>query len=306
VRAGILGTKALSLPSTFGAVLPDENLNSYADRGFELSLGYTKSYHHFSFNVSANVSYTRAKWLHYDEPVYTDPQDIRVLKQTGKWTDQMWGYKTDGLFTSQQDISSLPYDLDGNNNASIKVGDIKYVDINKLGKLNYQDEAVTGVQGNPKYMFGCNFNLKYDQFDMAGLLQGSAGRDISYALNINSAEGTTAFMYENMFTAQRQNFNAAYPLQDGSAYNTYPSQYWTKNASYLRLKDLSVGYNFTHFFKTRSGVSNLRLYVAGTNLITVSGLKKFGIDPEYIYTGNYPGAIYPKIKTLSVGANLSL
>lgn len=307
LRAGILGTKAISLPTTFGAVLPSENINSYGDRGFEVMIGYKHSSRNFSYDISVNVAYTRAKWIHYDEPAYTTADEKRVDQVTGKWTDLIWGYKSAGLFASQADISGVKYVLDGNGNKSVKPGDIKYVDLNGDGVIDWRDEVKTGTGGIPRYLGGLNFNVTYKKFQLIGLFQGAAGKDVSVEQAIDSRRGTTRFLFENMYSTEHPNLNALFPLQDASSYNNYPSDFFIKNASYLRLKNLSLGYNFTHLFPVAAGISNVRLYIAATNILTISGLTKYGVDPEYIQTnyGAVPGSIYPKTKTVSAGINVS-
>jgi TonB-linked SusC/RagA family outer membrane protein len=307
IRNGILGTRSISLPSTFGATLPYENLNSYADRGFEFSIGYRKTAGKLFYDISANISYSRAKWRHYDETDYTDPESIRVRKVSGKWTDLVWGYKTDGLFTSQKEIDDVGYILDGNNNASIHPGDIKYIDRNGDGVIDWKDSEVIGKGGLPKFMFGLNFRLEYQNFDLNGLFQGSTGRSLNVTQGIDSRRAPSVYLFENRWTGENNNKHAIYPRQGANAFNNYSSDYWLKDASYLRLKDISLGYNFTRVFKKNTGISNLRFYLAATNVFTISKLLKLGVDPEVLGEtySKVPGAVYPKQKTFSAGINLS-
>jgi hypothetical protein len=268
-------------------------------------IGFRKKTRDFSYDISVNASYSRAKWIHYDEPAYTTADEKRVDQVTGKWTDLMWGYKSTGLFASQSEISGLKYVLDGNANKSIKPGDIKYVDRNGDGVIDWKDEEVIGKGGLPKYMFGLNFNFTYKQFQLTGLFQGAAGRDVSIEQAIDSRRATSKFMFEHMYSTEHPDLNSLYPLQDASPYNTYNSTFYMKNASYVRLKNISLGYNFSKLIPRGLGVTNLRLYVAASNILTVSGTTKFGVDPEYQPGANVPGAIYPKTKTVSAGVNVS-
>ncbi|MHA4809508.1 SusC/RagA family TonB-linked outer membrane protein [Flavitalea flava] len=307
LRSGILGTRAISLPSTFGATLPYENINSYSDRGFEFSVGYRKSNNRFSYDISANVSYSRAKWKHYDETDYTDADAIKIQKVTGKWTDLVWGYQTDGLFTSQKEIDDLTYVLDGNANKSIHPGDIKYIDLNGDGVIDWKDSRVIGKGGLPKVMFGLNFRLEYRNFDLVGLLQGATGRSLNVSQGIDSRRAPSVYLFENRWTAENNNKHALYPRQGATPSNSYGSDYWLKDASYLRLKELGLGYNFTRLVKGKTGINNLRFYLSATNLFTISKLLDLGVDPEVLGEtySKVPGAVYPKQKTFSAGINLS-
>jgi hypothetical protein len=295
------------LPTTFGATLPYENINSYADRGFEFSLGYRKSNGRLSYDVSANISYSRAKWRHYDETDYTDADAIKIRKVTGKWTDLMWGYKTDGLFTTQKEIDDVGYVLDGNGNTSIHPGDIKYIDANGDKVIDWKDSKVIGKGGLPKVMFGLNFKVEYRNFDLAGLFQGATGRSLNVTQGIDSRRAPSVYLFENRWTTENNNKHALYPRQGATPSNNYGSDFWLKDASYLRLKELGLGYNFTRLVKAKTGISNLRVYLAATNVFTLSKLLKLGVDPEVLGEtySKVPGAVYPKQKTFSAGVNLS-
>ncbi|MGZ3874435.1 MAG: SusC/RagA family TonB-linked outer membrane protein, partial [Mucilaginibacter sp.] len=115
--SGIPATRVLSLPNTFGAVLPAENLNSRTNRGVELSLGTSGHVGELGYQVSANVSWTRAKWKHYEEQDFTDPDQQRLYQRSGQWTDKTFGYEATGLFTSQQEIDNLKFTYPGGNAA---------------------------------------------------------------------------------------------------------------------------------------------------------------------------------------------
>src|SRR5690606_27079354 len=95
-RDGIPATRIISYPSTFGASLPTENINSLSNRGFELMLGTTKNKGDFSYDISANISWSRAKWDHYDEPEYIDPDQKQQSQKSGQWEDRTFGYVSDG------------------------------------------------------------------------------------------------------------------------------------------------------------------------------------------------------------------
>lgn len=309
LRDGILGTRVLSLPSTFGATLPSENINSMDTRGMEFLLGYRKSLGDLSFDVSGNISWARSKWIHYDEPDYTDPDDIRINKKSGTWTDEIWGYKTDGLFTSQSEIDNLGYDIDGKGNSTVKVGDIKYLNLNGDTKLDWRDYAIIGKSGLPKTMLGMNIKLAYKGFDLDGLLQGATGRTLNVTQGMISEQNNTQSLFENRWTEANPDKYAIFPRQSFNNNNFKVADYWLKDASYLRLKAISIGYNLPKEYINKIGIQNIRFYLSGTNLFTLSKIKKYNIDPETpgdVATGYaVPGAVYPHQRTLTVGLNMS-
>ncbi len=308
-RSGILGTRVLSLPTTFGATLPSENINSMDTRGAELSVGYRKNIGKVKFDVSGNISWARSKWIHYDEPTYTDPDDIKINKKSGTWTDLIWGYKTDGLFTSQAEINNLGYDIDGKGNATVKVGDIKYLNLNGDKKLDWRDYAVVGKSaGLPKMMFGLNLKLGYKNFDLDALFQGAGGRSVNVMQGMTSDQNNTQNLFNNRWTESKPDKNAIYPRQSFNSNNFKIAEYWYKDGTYLRLKVLSIGYNIPQKSVKSIGFENIRIYLSGTNLFTLSKLLKYNIDPEAVATTTgfkVLGAVYPHQRTISAGLNMS-
>jgi TonB-linked SusC/RagA family outer membrane protein len=309
LRDGILGTRVLSLPSTFGATLPSENINSMDTRGMEFLVGLRKSVGDLSFDISGNISWARSKWIHFDEPEYTDPDDIRINKKSGAWTDLIWGYKTDGLFTSQAAINNLGYDIDGTGNSTVKVGDIKYLNLNGDTKLDWRDYTVIGKSGLPKTMFGLNFRLGYKGFDLEGLFQGAAGRTLNVTQGMISEQNNTQNLFNYRWTEENPDKNAIYPRQSFNSNNFKISDYWLINGTYVRLKVLTIGYNLPKQLIDKIGIDNFRFYVSGTNLFTFSGLEKYNIDPENPGENavgfGVPGAVYPHQRTITVGLNMS-
>ena len=309
LRDGILGTRVLSLPTTFGATLPAENINSMDTRGFEFSVGYRKNIGELSFDISGNISWARSKWIHYDEPTYTDPDDIKINQKSGTWTDLIWGYKTNGLFTSQADITNLGYDIDGKGNATVKVGDIKYLNLNGDKKLDWRDYDIVGKSaGLPKTMFGLNLKLGYKNFDMDALFQGASGRSVNVTQGMISDQNNTQNLFNNRWTDANPDPNAIYPRQSFNSNNFKGSEYWYKDGSYLRLKVLSLGYNIPQRTVKTIGFEKIRIYISGTNLFTLSKLLKYNIDPEAIASGtgySVPGAVYPHQRTITAGLNMS-
>ena len=305
-RWNILATRAVSLPTTFGATLPQENINSQNNRGFELMAGYKNIDRAFTYDISANISWARAKWDHYDEPNYTDPDDIRIKKVSGNWANRWFGYQSDGLFTSQEEIDNYALDQDNQENASLKPGDIKYIDQNNDNKLDWRDQIQMGTGDTPEIMYGLNVNLAYKNFDLSILGQGAAR--YQYRLNLQVAnEGNMAeIIYDLRWTEENNDKWAKMPriYIGGKTNNNFNSDYWLYDASYFRIKVLNLGYNLPASLLKSIGVDNLRVYFAGTNLFTFSGMNKFSIDPE-APSGTRAGLSYPQQKVYSFGINLS-
>lgn len=299
-RKGIPASRITSLPSSFGANLPTENLNHISDRGFELSLGTVQKTENWMVDVSGNISWSRAKWEHYEEPEYDDPDQRRIYKQTGRWTDVVFGYKSDKLFTSLEQIESLGYEYSalGGGNSTLCPGDIKLLNTNEDDILDWRDQIEIGSGTTPHWMYGFNVMVKYKNFDLSALFQGAFG----YTTNIYMGNSfKTDKLYELRWTQENNDADARVPRLGGAASSTWASDYYYKMTSYIRLKNLSVGYELPNNLLSKVGITKLRVYLAGTNLFTLSNLNKYGLDPEMPSMYTY----YPQQRTYSIGLNCS-
>lgn len=309
LREGILATRETSLPNTFGASLPAENINSQDNRGYEFVLGYKGNIKDFKFDISGNFTKSRAKWVDFDEPDYTDPDDIRILQQTGRWTDVLIGYVADGLFTSQEEIDSYELDQDGNGNSSLFPGDIKYVDLNGDGVLDDKDRKVIGKGATPLISYGFNLSASYKGISLDVLLQGAADFNMTLSqFDQLSLRNYPEVMFNNRWTPENNDANALFArqaLNSQSNKNRNPSTFYMKDASYLRVKNISIGYDFPSELMEKIKLDNLRVFVSGTNLFTFSELNKYELDPEALAEGanqaRKSGWYYPQQKTLSMG-----
>ena len=298
-RSGIPATRRTTLPSTFGATLPQENLNSLNNRGFELEIGTMGKTGDLQYEISGNVAWARAKWDHYEEPDYTDPDQIYTSKMSGEWVDRRLMYKSNGLFTSQAEIDALPFDQDLQKNATLRPGDIRYVDVNGDGKLDWRDQVkITGT--TPLWTTGLNLNLKYKNFYLSSLFQGAFGhtRNVKLYGDYNNQK-----MYELRWTEKNNDRNALVPRLGGAGTNNIFSDYRLKKASYVRLKVISVGYELPEKWLQNYGFQKARIYLSGYNVFTFNKLSKYGVDPEM--PDGYGGYYYPQQRTISLGANLS-
>lgn len=300
----LLGYRADALPTTFGASFPAENLNSSSNRGFELKLGHQNKIKEFSYDIEGNVSWNRAKWEEYEEKDYSEATpDVKARDQvSGQWQNIIWGYEAVGLFQSQEEIDNWTFNQDGNNNKTLRPGDIKYVDRNNDGKLNKYDEIIIG-NNVPLTMFGLSLSANWKGIDFSALFQGAA--DLWMYDNEERAaaqyEGNT-YGYYARDTWTPENTDAKYPrfVPGNSQNNRQSSTFWMHDASYLRLKNLQIGYMLPQKILSVAGVKSCRIYFSGVNIFTLTGMKTF--DPEApIGDLRY----YPQQKTYSVGLNLS-
>lgn len=296
-RKGIPAKRQTSLPSTFGSELPEENINSVNHRGFELMAGYRSQYKDLKYDVSANLSYTRAKWGHFEEAAYTDPDQKRQEQKSGRWTDEKFGYKSDGLFTSQAEIDALTYDMDGHGNSTLHPGDVRILDTNNDKIVDWKDKVEIGRGETPNWMCGFNVNLTYKGFDLALLFQGAFGFYKNFSIGAGSRQ-----TFSERWTEENNDRHALVPRQGSqSPTASYLSDYTYQSSNYLRLKMASLGYSLPKSWLSKAGLDNVRFSLSGLNLLTFSKLYSYGVDPEAPNMGKY----YPQQRTVSLGVNVT-
>ena len=297
------GSRSLSLPLTFGASLPQENLNSFDNRGFELLVRHKNTIQKLNYTIEGNITYAREKWIHYDEPVFPDDVTRERKQLSGQWVNRTFGYESLGLFQSQEEIDNWKVIQDNNGNSSLKPGDIKYADYNNDGILNWKDEHVIGRGTTPNIIYGLTLSADYGGFDLAMTWQGATDFNAYFTGEAQNPfyNGSVPYDFHTDYWTP-ENTNAKYPrlYPGGATNNKYQSTYWLQDASYLRLKTLQFGYTFPKEWYSKWNIDRLKLYVAGYNLITIDNVYPF--DPE---TGNGRGWTYPLQKSVSVGVNLT-
>ena len=168
--------------------------------------------------------------------------------------------------------------------------------------MNWKDQVEIGKGAVPHWMGGINLNLKYRNFDMTALFQGAFG--FSQKINLFPRTNYSVFVWDNRWNPENNKSDGLVPRLSGATSNSWNSDFYIKNSDYLRLKTFSLGYNLPANFIEKFHLKNLRLYLAGTNLLTFSGMSKYSLDPEA--PNGYGGYAWPQQRTISFGLNLSL
>jgi len=320
-REGLLATRNLSLPGTVGAGLPQENLNSDLTKGCELTLGYHDHIGEFNYNVSGNISLTRTKNLYIEQADPTNSYSNWRNNNANRWNDNYFGYKVIGQFQTMAEIKSSPVE-DGNGNRNVLPGDFKYQDLNNDGIIDDNDMQNVGKNSNtPEVNFGFSLAMQWKGFDFSALFQGATNFTVSYlgtiALDSPLAwgrNGLSVFMDRwhttDLFDPNSAWIQGTYPstrtkngITRTDNWNYLPSDFWLKDATYLRLKSIQIGYTLPAKIIGNSGlIKSLRIYANGLNLFTWSGLSSL-IDPEHTNSGY--GNTYPITKNYNLGVNLT-
>ncbi len=309
----VAGQRSKSIPITFGAGLPQEPINSFDDRGFELTLRHENSIGEIRYSLSGMLTYARSKWIHYDEPIYPDAATRERLGYSGMWKNRLIGYKALGLFQTQSEIDNWA-DQDTQRNATIKPGDIKYEDYNKDGVVDFKDEHEIGKGYVPDIMFSFNLTLEYKGFDFNALFQGASGFN-GYAHQLPFENGTVPFTYMTDYWTP-ENTGAKYPrLVSGEAENNKKfSSFWLMNATYLRLKNVTLGYTLPKSVSEKLKIRSCRIFITGLNMLTFDNV--YPLDPEAsisklnpnggpTFTGGNGGYNYPLMKNFQGGIDLN-
>ncbi len=294
----------LNIPATVGLIAPYQNAGSVENKGWELAISYNgqSASGKFHYNIGGNLSINTNKVLDLKGtgPYITGSDiDPRYIIAKGLPINTLWGYKTAGLFQTQAEIDAYKATYAANT----KPGDVKYVDLNGDGKIDANDMTVIG-NSFPKYIFGLNTGFSYRNFELNLLFQGAAKTDarISGALaEMGNQEGFTDEIYANNYWTP-SNTTARFPRPvKYDLRNVATSDRLVINGNYVRLKNVQLAYTVPTALLQQLHVQRLRFYVSATNLLTLSKLNEWHLDPE---TPSGRAVYYPQTAVYTLGVNL--
>lgn len=298
-------------PMIIGANLPAYNMGEMENKGWEIDINYRNNIRNFNYWARFNYSFARNKVLYKDE-IKTQ---YSYQMETGRRLSQFFGLVSDGFYNSWEEINALDRPVSAWNSNKLQPGDIKYVDINKDGAIDMYDEVPIGYSPTPEIIYGFSFGFNWKGFDMSALFQGADNVSIKYFGRslwpfINSHESAKELIKER-WTPERYAAGeiisfprlSLSPSKDTD--NNYrDSDFWIRDASYLRLKNVEIGYTFSRKMVKPLGVQSIRLFVSGSNLFTWSDV--IDLDPEApSRAGNVEINTYPLQKIYNVGLNIN-
>ncbi|MET7000459.1 TonB-dependent receptor [Chitinophaga defluvii] len=295
----ILLPRNASVPETFGATLPYENIGVVDNKGMEAVLRYRNRFGEVTLLAEGNITYSRSKVIFMDEPTDVESR----IKRTGQPFDQFFALEGIGIFQTQDEINKAP-DQDGNGNQSIKPGDLKYLDYNNDGKIDGKDIHRVGKGDIPNVIFGFNLSMNYKGFDLTAAFQGATGFQQYLRFDPFNLEANALAMFKDSWTPD--NPGAKYPaLYAGTRQNNrLSSSFWLYDATYLKLRNLELAYTIgkNELFR-KAGIQHVRVFVSGNNLLRFSKMKDF--DPETPNINPDSKAYYyPQMKTYNLGVNV--
>ena len=293
----------LPIPGIVGiSTEPYVNAASVKNEGWEFALGYNDQWGDWKFGANVNFSKVKNEILdlHGKDSWITDWS----INLEGHPINSYYGYVADGLYRTQAEVDEAN-EKNSVGGGALKLGDIRYKDVSGPegkpdGVVDTYDRTVIG-NPFPDFTYGFGLNAAYKGFDLSAFFQGVAGVDrIVMDYPTVSGNVTTAFLDRYSESA---NPNGNFPRLGNGDYNSQPSSFWLKDASYLRLKNIELGYSFKQEWIRKAKLERLRIYVSAQNILTITGIDDY--DPEK-YGTDTRGHAYPNAKTFSVGLNITL
>lgn len=308
----------VALPSELGYTLPNENLESEANIGFDGMIRYSSQFGRVSYSVSPNFTLARRKILERYRPRYGSSWDEYRNAIENRWagTNFNWHF-TGKVFQSMEEIARHPVDQDGQGNRSLLPGDLIWEDTNGDGIINAMDHRVRGFGlGTPPILnFGLNGSFSYAGFNLSYDFAGGALYSLRPDNNVAVPYGTD----HNGGTYIWSRWRRVDPYDDNSewipgkfpplrkAQNSHSSYRFGDdkhtNVKYLRLRRMELGYEIPTNVSSRIGFAQLRAFTSATNAFLLDNTQKWGIDPEIAYGGSllYP---YPNLVNMGFSATI--
>lgn len=309
-RDNILANRSTE-PVIIGAKLPAYNLGSMRNSGFEVDATWRDRTGEFGWWVRGNCSFARNRVLYKDEV----PKQFGYQMETGRRYGQFFGLIFDGYYNSWDEINALDRPVSAWNGNQLQPGDCRYVDVNKDGKIDNYDMVPIGYSNVPEIIYGVSFGFSWKGFDFSALFQGAGNVSIKYygrsLWPFSKSEESAKSIIRGRWTQERyeNGEDITFPRlslnpNSESDHNYRPSTLWIRDADYIRLKNLELGYSFSGRVVRKLHVGGLRVFFNGTNLITWTDV--IDLDPEVLSTtGNTEINAYPLQKVFNFGLNIT-
>ena len=315
----------IELPATLGTDVPITNNTDLTTYGWELSLGWRDQIgKEFKYGVRLSISDSQTRIDRYPNP--TNSLD-KYLE--GELIGNIYGYTTIGIAKTQAEMDNHLASLPNGGQTALgdkwEAGDIMYADLNGDGKISNGANTMDDMGdlkkiGNdtPRFRTGISLDASWKGIDFSMFWQGVLKRDFDPGegsmvfwgasggqwWSTSFAEHIDYFRPENTSSALGANLNAYYPRALFSAKNHQPQTRYLQNAAYMRLKNLQIGYTLPKQWISKIGLQNVRFYVSGENLLTITSLTNT-MDPETAGIGMQGGTVYPLSRTYSFGLSVN-
>ncbi len=291
-RNNILTRRNRSVPDYTGLTLPNENIGILTNHGFDAQITHNNTFGPINASVGINFTFARNRVVYLDE-VTSIPDYQR--QEGNPISDASYGgllYRSIGIFRTQAEVDACPHVLGAG------PGDLRFEDVNGDKVIDERDRIRPAFNNVPEITYGVPINLSYRGIDLNILVQGQAR--VSQYLLLESGSTGNFFAVDAANRWRPDNIDGTFPRVADKMYDSvngaYPNTYWLKNASFVRLKNVELGYNFPAALLTKAKIQSVRVYVSGFNLITLDKLKT--VDPE---GGSSLGWFYPQQRLFNLG-----
>ena len=328
----IKDTKDMLLaPPTVGTTgrtsIPDQNVGELRNQGLELEIAYrNKGTNGFTYSIGANAAFIDNEVTKLFEGSflgsrnYGRPNEEIARTFVGSPIGTFYGWQTDGLYNSESEVNSDPNIANDPRKEAgqIQPGDVRFVDLNGDGVVDSEDRTILG-DPFPDVTYGLNAQFGYQGFDLTLFFLGVAGVDIYNADRMQGLDASYPFnLYAdaaNRWTSSNTGTDIPRAAINRDNRNFRTSDLFIEDGSFLRLKNLTLGYTFPSSMTSKAGISTLRIYITGQNVFTATGYS--GIDPELGYPessddngsvnnlqANVDYAQYPQPRTWTFGLSV--
>lgn len=317
----------VELPAILGTSVPKTNNCDLTTFGWELQLGWRDKINDFAYGVKFNLSDSQTRIDNYPNPTNSLTTFI-----SGHLTDEIYGYETIGIAKTQEEmdkhLASLPNGGQTALGSKWEAGDVMYADLNGDGKISKGSNTLDDMgdlkkigSKKPRFVTGVSFDAQYKGFDFSMFWQGVLKRDYAPETNslifwgANRSEWDSAAFVDHLdyfrpadtTSPLGPNVDGYYPRPtfDKNFKNNQPQTRYLQNAAYMRLKNIQLGYTIPKSLINKIGIQNLRVFISGENLLTITSLSNT-LDPETIgVLKTNRGTVYPLSKTYSFGLSVN-
>ena len=289
------------------------NSGRLKNEGWELALSYRDSNGDFTWGLSGNVTFVENEFVEVFNPFRDELIEEIILQdgsrgilRKGSPINSYFGYEVDGIYRNQTDIDNGPDQSEVS--AGYGIGDLRFVDQDGDGAITPDDRAILGQQ-DPKWLYGMNLDMKYKGIDVQMIIQGAADYDGYVAAELGQPFSNNAGVdsrWLDRFTPE--NTDAAYPriypgISPSNPDINHTNSFFLYDRSFLRLKNLQVGYTIPSKVLEDNFIASLRVYANASNLITITDWPYF--DPERPSGQTRGGSAFPNLRVISLGMNLT-
>lgn len=302
----------VTVPKEFALDAYKDNVGSMRNSGIEINLSYNTKIGQVDFGIAGNFSYNKNEILDLgggDPNKYLDATDgYSQRNKVGEAMNSYYIYRADGFFNSQEEADAYTAKYGNPFGKTFKAGDLRYVDTNKDGKLTADDREYCG-SSDPKIIYGFNINVGWKGIDLSLMFNGAAGVKRlfdGYEVygNFSGDAAHPATIWRDAWTPDNHDASMPrifYDTNSASSSRSVQSDFWLQDTSYLRLKNLQLGYTLPKGWLNSVGVENIRIYYSVENLLTFDKMK-INIDPE---STSQRLSSYPLLRTHAFGVNVT-